>query len=233
MTVAPSMGDPESAVSRTNWMKRLVAVLGIAMLSTACSVVGVRSGWEQPPYQVVERLAEDLEIRRYGPRLAAEAVVQDRDGRRARSTAFRLLFRYIAGTNEPGDKIAMTTPVETASYDDRQDAENAADAPVETSEAADTERMRFFLPAELTAETAPPPTDRRVRVVTVPAQTLAVLRFTGSTGPMAVAAKRAQLTQALAGTPWHVQGRAIAYFYDPPWTLPFLRRNEVAIAVTR
>ena len=67
----------------------------------------------------------------------------------------------------------------------------------------------------------------------MPEQSLAVLRFTGSTGQTAVAAREAELMRNLAGSPWQPLGEPVAMFYDPPWTLPFLRRNEVAIPVAR
>jgi len=59
-----------------------------------------------------------------------------------------------------------------------------------------------------------------------------VLRFTGSTAPQAVAAARARLLAALATGPWQPAGEPVAWFYDPPWTIPTLRRNEVAVPVT-
>jgi len=60
---------------------------------------------------------------------------------------------------------------------------------------------------------------------------VAVLRYTGSTGPQAVAATRARLLDALRTGPWRPLGEPMAWFYDPPWTIPALRRNEVAVPV--
>jgi hypothetical protein len=65
----------------------------------------------------------------------------------------------------------------------------------------------------------------------VPGEELAVLRFSGSTGAAAVAAREAELARVLEGSPWRAAGEPVALFYDPPWTLPFLRRNEVAVRV--
>ena len=82
-----------------------------------------------------------------------------------------------------------------------------------------------------TRETLPEPEDPRVRIVEVPAETLAVLGFTGSTGDATVAAKEERLGALLAVSTWRATGPAVALFYDPPWTLPFRRRNEVALPV--
>ena len=105
-------------------------------------------------------------------------------------------------------------------------------APVETGVGTSgSYRMRFFLPAAFTAETAPQPTDPRVRIVAVPEETVAVLRYTGWRDEAETAARKDALLAALAGTSWRQADTPIAYFYDPPWTIPFLRRNEVLVAV--
>ena len=79
--------------------------------------------------------------------------------------------------------------------------------------------------------TLPVPNDPAVRLVEVPGETMAVLRFTGDRGAEAVAARQAELLRGLAGTAWVPRGAPVAWFYDPPWTLPWLRRNEVAVPV--
>ena len=89
----------------------------------------------------------------------------------------------------------------------------------------------FVLP--LSAAAAPEPEDPRVRIVRLSAQTFAVLRFSGFGRKGDVAAKTAELTAALEASPWRPAAAPTSYFYDPPWTLPFLRRNEVAVAVER
>ncbi|PRC55070.1 heme-binding protein, partial [Mycobacterium sp. ITM-2017-0098] len=68
--------------------------------------------------------------------------------------------------------------------------------------------------------------------VEVPGETYAVLRFTGDRSPAAVAAKSDELLTALKAGGFQPTGEPVAWFYDPPWTLPFRRRNEVAVAVT-
>ena len=89
--------------------------------------------------------------------------------------------------------------------------------------------MRFFLPGRFTSESAPVPTDQRVRLVMVPEQRFAVLTFSGSRGQQAVSTRVAQLRAALQALDLDAEGSARALFYDPPWTLPWFRRNEVAI----
>ncbi|MBB4284409.1 SOUL family heme-binding protein [Roseospira goensis] len=198
------------------------------------SLFGVSSRIEQPTYEVVDTLDDATEVRRYAPRLAAEARLPGGDGTMARGRAFRILFDYIAGANTGGRKIAMTTPVESGR---RSGQRIAMTTPVET--AAGPGRggggyaMRFFLPASFTLETAPAPTDDRVALVEIPAATVAVRRFTGLRGTPMVDRQKAKLRQTLARAAdrWQAQGTPVAWFYDPPMTLPFLRRNEVAVTV--
>ena len=144
---------------------------------SALSVFGVRSFYEQPPYEVVGR-AGPVEVRRYGPRLAAETTLDPG----TREQAFGLLAGYIFGKNRARDGGgAKSAAVETRSE------KIAMTTPVEMANAGGRTAMRFFLPRSLTSETAPEPADGRVRVVEVPGETLGVLRFSGSTGDARVA----------------------------------------------
>jgi len=194
-----------------------------ALLLSGCSLFGDRSSYEHPDYRVVERLGDEVEIRRYAPQLAAETTVTPDES----DAAFRRLFDYISGNNSGGGEIAMTVPVETARAGD----EIAMTVPVERADAAEGERMRFFLPSGKTLDTAPRPLDPRVRLVAVPEKTEAVLRFGGFGGDAKVARKQRELLQAVERSGWRAEGEPVAYFYDPPWTLPFFRRNEVAVTV--
>jgi hypothetical protein len=67
-----------------------------------------------------------------------------------------------------------------------------------------------------------------VRLVEIPARTFAVVRFSGLGREDAVARHEKALDAALAGSAWRAVGEPVTWYYDPPWTVPFLRRNEVA-----
>ena len=201
-------------------LHRLLAA-GSALLLGACTVVGVRSGTEEPAFEILGQEA-GLEIRRYGSRLAAETLVEA-DETAARSAGFSRLAGYIFGGNAGAARIAMTAPVS------QHGTRIAMTAPVAQAAAGEGHVIRFFLPAAL--RDAPSPNDSRVRIVEVPGETMAVLRFAGGTDPGSVAAARARLLAALPGTPWVAAGEPVAWFYDPPWTIPALRRNEIAVPV--
>lgn len=196
-----------------------------SLLLGACSVIGVRDNTEQPPYAVIGTQGP-AEIRRYPARIAAETTIPASSEVAARGTGFRKLAGYIFGANTTRASIAMTAPV-------AQSSESIAmTAPVGVSAApAAGWTIRFFMPARYTLDTLPAPRDPAIRLVPVPAETVAVVRFTGSTAPEAVATHQSSLLAALATGPWRPSGTPSAWFYDPPWTIPFLRRNEVAVPV--
>ncbi|BDG72029.1 SOUL family heme-binding protein [Roseomonas fluvialis] len=204
---------------------RLPAILSSLLLG-ACSVVGIRSGTEEPRFEVVETIG-DIEIRRYAPRIAAETTVPGAEDA-ARNEGFRRLAGYIFGGNARRDRIAMTAPVAQS-----RGERIAMTAPVAQAGDADGWRIRFFMPARYTLDTLPVPDDASVTLVTVPEETVAVLRFSGLPRAEAVASNMARLNAALAASPWVPTGPVQAWFYDPPWTVPALRRNEVVAPVAR
>ena len=197
------------------------------VLEAALGVFGIRI-YEEPRHAVVARLGGGVEVRRYAPRLAAETEVAGDDAE-ARSVAFRILFAYIGGANAGAEKIAMTAPVATAPPADKI----AMTAPVETAPGPGGVRMRFFLPARYTAATAPRPTDTRVHLIPVPEEMMAVLRFSGRGAGAELTRRTAALRAVLAPTPWRPVADPMILLYDPPFTLPFLRRTEAAVRVER
>ncbi len=205
-----------------------VAKAGLRVVQEAASVVGVRSGTQEPQYVVEGRIGE-VEIRRYGPRIAAETTVFADDEAEARNRGFRRLAGYIFGGNHTRTKIAMTAPVTQQTAGQKI----AMTAPVSQSARPDGAWViRFFMPAGWTLDTLPVPNDETITLASVEAEVYAVLRFRGSWGPASVAARADQLTRAVANSDHQASGAPMAWFYDPPWTVPMLRRNEVAVKVT-
>jgi hypothetical protein len=100
-----------------------------------------------------------------------------------------------------------------------------------SSPSSDSMTMRFFLPAKIALNDAPAPNDPRVKLLEVPAETVAVLQFTGSWSERALKEKQAALLADLQKSQWRPVGEPFTQLYDPPFTIPFLRRNEVAVRV--
>ncbi|MBX9748665.1 MAG: heme-binding protein [Roseococcus sp.] len=203
-------------------MKKLF-LLALAPLLAACSVFGMRSGTEEPPFTIIARVGE-VEIRRYPARLVAEMEVTG-DEVSARSAAFRPLAAYIFGENTAGERIGMTAPVA------QQGERIGMTAPVAQSGGEGTWRIGFFMPARYSAASLPRPRDPRITIRTLPETEVAVLRFSGLPSAEAVAAAEARLSAALEGNDWRATGPGGAWFYDPPWTVPGLRRSEAWLPV--
>ena len=185
--------------------------------------------YEEPRYAVRLRSGQ-VEYREYEPCLVAETLVQDAshfDG--AGNEGFRRLFRYIAGGNTSRARIAMTAPVSQAA----QGEKIAMTVPVQQSGSAAGWRVAFLLPRQYTVETAPVPSDPRVQVVPVAGRLMAVLRYAGRWTERNFVAHRDELLQALAAAGIRPLGEPQLARYNAPYTLPFLRRNEVSVNVDR
>lgn len=215
-------------------MKAPIIALAAAIMTSACSTVGVRSGTEEPAFTEVARVGA-VEIRTYGARIAAETVVSG-SSEAARNRGFQRLAGYIFGGNTDRSSIAMTAPVAQAAdaAAPGRSQNIAMTAPVaQGATGQDRWTIQFFMPSEYTLATLPVPRDPSVVLTTVPAETYAVLRFSGLGSARTVAEKQAELEAALTGSQWVSAGEPVVWFYDPPWTLPPLRRNEVAVRVSR
>jgi len=183
---------------------------------------------EEPRY---ESLLQDGEfsLRLYAPRVVAETEVAG-TLEEASSTGFRRIAGYIFGRNhsrsgQASERIAMTAPVTV----EAQPQKIAMTAPVSVEQVEGRWRIEFVMPARYTLATLPLPEDASVTLREVPAQKIAVIRFSGLVG----AAKMREQTARLRA--WMVQRGLAATAapqlarYNPPWTLPFLRRNEILI----
>jgi hypothetical protein len=202
---------------------RGVTALAASAAFAARSIVGLRAV-EEPAWSVVERVGP-VEIREYAASIVAETIVSG-DELDARAIGFRRLSAYISGQNETRSTIGMTAPV--AQSRTRPGVAAPASAWRDTAEKW---TIRFFMPRDSRIATLPAPRDPVIRLISVPHRIMAVLRFSGSTEPEAVAAKREALQTRLAAGRWQAESIAAAWFYDPPWTLPFRRRNEIAVSV--
>ena len=102
----------------------------------------------------------------------------------------------------------------------------------DTSAAGTHETMAFILPAEFSLENAPTPVDSRVKLLPVPSSTCAVHQFTWGCNMATAEKKKEELLQWIArdGT-WEVDGKWTLNRYNPPFTVPFLRTNEIQIPV--
>ncbi len=180
---------------------------------------------EEPAYKTV--LSDGaFEVRDYPALIVAEVTVTGQQ-REAASKGFRLLAGYIFGGNKRRQSIAMTAPVAQEPVSEKI----AMTAPVTQIQNAGTWIVRFTMPSAYTLEALPEPNDPKVKLHRLPATRFAVLRFSGWASESDVDAKSAELLAAAKAHHVRVSGPVTLAQYNPPWTLWFLRRNEVMIAV--
>lgn len=177
---------------------------------------------EEPAYEVVQRLGERVEIRRYAAYVVAEVLIADRVDE-AGNQAFPILAGYIFGKNKGERKFAMTAPVTQTSAP----AKFAMTVPVTQSAAQGGTLVSFVLPKDVTLTTAPEPIDERVKLREVAGHTLAAIRYSGFWSEANDAEHLGQLTAALRTAKLSWAGEPVVARYNGPWTPWFLRRNEL------
>ena len=184
---------------------------------------------EEPKFESL-RKEDNIEIRRYVPVIVAETTV-DGDMDTASGRGFQLIAGYIFGNNEriamtapvvaevqsSAEKIAMTTPVSI----EPQNAEGSKMA------GAQRWRIHFVMPSQYTLATLPKPLNPQVQLREIPAKTFAALTYSGINTESTTQEKTEQLLDWLKTQKIETIGKPQLARYNPPWTLPFLRRNEI------
>jgi len=185
---------------------------------------------EQPEYTILSSCA-NREVRQYQARIVAETRVEGTQ-EKALNEGFSILANYIFGGNAPAKRIAMTTPVTQSRHSERI----AMTAPVLQQMAKRDDSpdwvVQFTMPAQFGMEDLPRPTDDRVKLREAPASTLAVVRFSGLARSKTLLDKEDELREFLDNERLEPIGEFAYAFYDPPFTLPPFRRNEIWIEVT-
>lgn len=183
-----------------------------------------------PAYKVVSK-GKNYEIRDYeGYCVASSSMTKvgepySMDDLTKGGAAFNVLAAYLFGANDEGRSMEMTTPVATTSLGE----------------------MRFFLKkdgetsiADFPQPLAPEGTFNErgaVKIVEVPPARLAVAKFTGFVTEGEVSRQKDALLSALAidgvevDAPHGAVVPHIVFQYNPPYTIPIVRRNEIAIPV--
>lgn len=144
----------------------------------------------------------------------------------AHADVAQALAGFIFGGNKESEKLAMTTPVFTS------------------TDSAGTRKMAFVLPSRFwggTADAPPTPIDANVVVEDAAAggllgaRVVGVLWFGGLASESEVSRRTAELQLSIEQSgEWHVVQGASSFLmqYNDPFTPPWARRNEVAIAIS-
>jgi effector-binding domain-containing protein len=195
-----------------------VVLLGAALWGPIVSNV------EQPKYQVIES-SGNIEIRDYAPMIVAEAEVAG-DRRDAIGKGFRIIADYIFGNNTAAQKVPMTAPVT------QQGSEKIAmTAPVTQQGDGNIWRVRFVMPSSYTMEALPKPNNPAVKLKEIGAKRYAAIRFSGMADEDSLKRRTKELNAFISAKNLTLLSAPTYAFYNPPWTLPFLRRNEVMVEI--
>jgi hypothetical protein len=213
------------------------AAIGIILGEVAMAI-------EEPAFEVLEK-AENIEIRQYRPVIVAETFV-DGDMGAASSSGFRLIADYIFGNNQSirgsggkaSETIAMTAPVSVEPV--AVSEKIAMTAPVNVEPQGDSVsgmtdgrrwRVQFTMPSAYSMASLPKPRNPAVMLREVPGKRYAVLVFSGFAGEQKAQQKTDELAVWLKAKGFRAIATPQLARYNPPWTLPFLRRNEILVEI--
>ncbi len=186
----------------------------------------VMSNVEKPDYKVIQT-ERNIEIRQYEPMIIAEVEV---DGKRedAIREGFRLIADYIFGNNTVQRDIAMTAPVQQ-----QESQKIAMTAPVQQQSTGRSWQISFVMPSKYSMETLPEPKNDRVRLKGIMTKKFVVIKFSGTNSNENVTEHENQLMNYIEANQIKIIDSPKYAFYNAPWTLPFMRRNEVMIEINQ
>ena len=200
----------------------------LAAAMVVATAAGAAMAVEEPAFKQVLREGA-FELRDYPAVVVAQVTVAG-DQKEAANQGFRLLAGYIFGGNKRRQSIAMTAPVAQQAASEKI-AMTAPVAQMQTSTGAWV--VRFTMPSAYTLQSLPVPNDARVELRNIEPARFAVLRFSGLAQPGDVEAKSSELLAQVTSHRLRAVGSVSLAQYNPPWTLWFMRRNEVMVEVER
>jgi len=178
---------------------------------------------EEPKY---ETLLTDgpYEVRKYTPILVAETIAEG-DMSEASNKGFRLIADFIFGNNQAtgssgNEKIAMTAPVSVEAQSDDLNIQIAKQW-----------RISFVMPSQYTLATIPKPKNSAVNLREIAAKYFVVYRYSGFNSDSRVQSKTEETIKWAIKKDLKIIGKPQLSRYDPPWTLPMFRRNEIMVEI--
>ena len=209
-------------------MKNIYVCLVLILLS-GCSMFG-KLGVKIAPYRVIKSdNQQKIDLRHYEKIVLVSAPMDGMDS--GRNSAFSKLFGYISGKNTASSKISMTAHVLLENADKNAGVEIPMTVPVFMEDASDHAKMSFVLPATYTLDSAPTPQDPNVKLDQIKDYTVAAIIFSGLLSADNIAKQRTMLEAWIQGNGYKITGAYKVAGYNPPFTIPALRRNEVLIPV--
>ncbi len=201
----------------------IVSFILLIILALAGTIM---SQVKEPKYNTIS-FQKNIEIREYAPLLVAQVAVTG-ERKSAISSGFKTLADYIFGNNKSVTNINRTDPSA------QQEGEKISmTAPVIQQESEDSNHwnVAFVMPEEYGIKTLPQPKNNQIEIISIPIKRYAVIQFSGLPTEYALGKHKKNLIDFIAKERINARGSLILAFYNPPWTLPFLRRNEIMFEI--
>ena len=159
---------------------------------------------EQPDYTVIKK-DNEFEIRQYTNFLTASVETEgERDD--AIGKGFRILFKYISGENKNKESISMTVPV------------------MQKSTGVNKWNVSFVVPKKFNLQNVPQPDNQSVKIINNPnLQVIVISLFSDAN----IKENETKIRNYIKEKGLKIEEPAIYAGYNAPWTLWFLKRNEV------
>jgi effector-binding domain-containing protein len=204
----------------------ITSIIALILIVGGLLAGPVMNNVEKPDYKVIQT-EQNIEIRQYEPMIIAEVEV---DGKRedAIREGFRLIADYIFGNNTVQRDISMTAPVQQ-----QESQKIAMTAPVQQQSTGRSWQISFVMPSKYSMETLPEPKNDRVRLKEIMTKKFVVIKFSGTNSNENVTEHENQLMNYIEANQIKIIDSPKYAFYNAPWTLPFMRRNEVMIEINQ
>ena len=180
---------------------------------------------EEAKYQVNYQ-QENFQVRQYEAHIVAETIV-DSEFEDAGSEAFQRLFKYISGNNTAKQSIDMTAPVSQEADGQKIDMTS----PVGQQSVNGRWAVSFMMPESSSYETLPKPNNSDVVLKQVPERYIASIEYSGFWSETSYKENKNKLQAWISKNGYQVIDEPIWARYNDPFTLWFLRRNEILIPI--
>ena len=202
-----------------------ILLLVVVLVFGAAMIGPIMSNVEVPAYKILKK-EQNIEIRQYPPLIIAE--VKTAGSRQASiSDGFRILADFIFGNNEGEKQLSMNGPITQ-----QEGIKIAMTAPVQQEKTDAEWAISFIMPSKFSIDTIPNPINDRIKIIQIPPKRYAVVTFSGRSTEENLTTHTNELEKYINGSNYSKAGNAKYAFYNPPWTLPFLRRNEIQFELT-
>lgn len=184
-------------------MKKLILIITLFITNIAMAT-------EITPYKIIKEISDNVEIREYKKIiLATTNVTDDQEG----NSAFRSLFKFISGENNKQQEIKMTAPVFREEIDGNMN-------------------MSFVMPSKFNESNLPKPNNPNVKINIMKNQKFIAIRFSGFASDDNFDEQQEILENIIAKN--NISANLdipIRAYYNRPWSLPFLKRNEILFKI--